>query len=84
MHPLLLRLGAALAEPDGLLDHPALRDAVDRSVDDADAGLDPVPLAEAVLGLVAELGPAAAAGARLAGRRSRSPTSTASRPARTS
>jgi hypothetical protein len=61
VHPLLLRLGAALAEPDALLDHPALRDAVDRSVDDADAGLDPVPLAEAVLGLVAELGPGAAA-----------------------
>ncbi len=61
VHPLLLRLGAALAEPDGLLDHRALRDAVDRSVDDADAGLDPVPLAEAVLGLVAELGPGAAA-----------------------
>ncbi|MBL8927249.1 MAG: ATP-binding protein [Pseudonocardia sp.] len=60
VHPLLLRLGAALAEPDGLLDHRALRDAVDRSVDDADAGLDPVPLAEAVLGLVAELGPGAA------------------------
>ncbi|HEX5813031.1 MAG TPA: ATP-binding protein, partial [Pseudonocardia sp.] len=61
VHPLLLRLGAALAEPDGLLDHRALRDAVERSVDDADAGLDPVPLAEAVLGLVAELGPGAAA-----------------------
>lgn len=61
VHPLLLRLGAALAEPDALLDHPALRDAVDRSLDDADAGLDPVPLAAAVLGLVAELGPGAAA-----------------------
>ena len=61
VHPLLLRLGAALAEPDGLLDHRALRDAVDRSVDDADAGLDPVPLAETVLRLVAELGPGAAA-----------------------
>ena len=59
VHPLLVRLGSALAEPGGLLDHPALRDAVERSVDDADAGLDPVPLAEAVLGLVAELGPAA-------------------------
>jgi hypothetical protein len=62
VHPLLLRLGAAPAEPAGLLDHPAVRDAVDRSVDDADAGLDPVPLAEAVLALVDELGPAAAAG----------------------
>ena len=56
VHPLLLRLGATLAEADGLLDHPALRDAVDRSVDDAEAGVDPVPLAEAVLGLVAEVG----------------------------
>ena len=45
VHPLLVRLGAALAEPGGLLDHPALRDAVDRSMDDAEAGLDPVPLA---------------------------------------
>ena len=68
VHPLLLRLGAALAEPAGLLDHPAVRDAVDRSLDDADAGLDPVPLAEAVLALVDELGPAAAAGRGLAGR----------------
>jgi hypothetical protein len=61
VHPLLLRLGAALAEPAGLLDHPAVRDAVERSVDDADAGLDPAPLAEAVLALVDELGPAGAA-----------------------
>ena len=69
--------------PDGLLDHPALRDAVDRSVDDADAGLDPVPLAEAVLGWSAELGPGPRRPAT-GWRRSRSPTSTASRPARTS
>ena len=61
VHPLLVRLGARPAEPDGLLDHPALRDAVERSVDDAEAGLDPIPLAEAVLGLVAELGPVATA-----------------------
>ena len=61
VHPLLLRLGATLAEPAGLLDHPAVRDAVERSVDDAEAGLDPVPLAEAVLALVDELGPAGAA-----------------------
>ena len=61
VHPLLARLGATPAEPAGLLDHPALRDAVDRSVDDAEAGLDPVPLAEAVLALVAEVGPAGAA-----------------------
>src|SRR6185312_13293530 len=50
VHPLLLRLGAALAEPVGLLDHPAVRDAVDRSLD------------EAVLALVDELGPAATTG----------------------
>ncbi|MGZ8750443.1 MAG: sacsin N-terminal ATP-binding-like domain-containing protein, partial [Pseudonocardia sp.] len=61
VHPLLVRLGATPAEPGGLLDHPALRDAVDRSMDDAEAGLDPVPLADAVLGLVAEVGPVAAA-----------------------
>ena len=61
VHPLLVRLGATLAEPDGLLDHPALRDAVDRSMDDAEAGLDPVPLADAVLGLVAQVGPVVAA-----------------------
>ena len=67
VHPLLLRLGAALAEPDGLLDHRALRDAVDRSVDDADAGLDPVPLAEAVLGLVGRAGPRRRGVPRVAG-----------------
>ena len=61
VHQLLARLGATPAEPAGLLDQPALRDAVDRSVDDAEAGLDPVPLAEAVLALVAEVGPAGAA-----------------------
>jgi hypothetical protein len=61
VHPLLVRLGAAPADAAGLLDHPALRDAVDRSVDDAEAGLDPVPLAEAVLTLAAELGPVGAA-----------------------
>ena len=38
-----------------------VRDAVERSVDDADAGLDPAPLAEAVLALVDELGPAGGA-----------------------
>ena len=61
VHPLLVRLGAAPADPLALLDHPALREAVDRSIDDAEAGLDPAPLAEAVLGLVAEVGPTAAA-----------------------
>ncbi|NMH98041.1 sacsin N-terminal ATP-binding-like domain-containing protein [Pseudonocardia acidicola] len=61
VHPLLARLGAAAADPVGVLDQPALRDAVERSVDDAEAGLDTRPLAEAVLDLVGELGPGAAA-----------------------
>lgn len=56
VHPLLARLGAAAADPAELLAHPALAEAVERSVDDADAGLDPEPLAMAVLGLVAEVG----------------------------
>jgi hypothetical protein len=58
VHPLLTRLGAAVADPAGLLEHPALAEAVERSVDDAEAGMDTRPLAEAVLGLVAELGSA--------------------------
>ncbi|GAA2885842.1 hypothetical protein GCM10010472_50050 [Pseudonocardia halophobica] len=53
VHPLLERLGATATDPGALLDHPALREAVDRSLDDADAGLDTAPLAEAVLGLLA-------------------------------
>ncbi|MFC5952486.1 sacsin N-terminal ATP-binding-like domain-containing protein [Pseudonocardia lutea] len=53
VHPLLERLGATATDPGALLDHPALREAVDRSLDDADAGLDTTPLAEAVLGLLA-------------------------------
>jgi hypothetical protein len=53
VHPLLERLGATVTDPGALLDHPALREAVDRSLDDADAGLDTTPLAEAVLGLLA-------------------------------
>lgn len=52
-HPLLSRLGAAVAQPAALLAHPALVAAVDRSLDDAEAGLDPAPLAAAVLDLVA-------------------------------
>ncbi|HWM56580.1 MAG TPA: ATP-binding protein [Pseudonocardia sp.] len=56
VHPLLARLGAGPADPAALLAHPALLAAVERSVDDADAGLDPAPLAAAVLGLVTELG----------------------------
>ena len=58
VHPLLTRLGAAAGDPRALLDHPALLDAVDRSLDDAEAGLDVAPLAQAVLALVAELGSA--------------------------
>ncbi|MFC4947415.1 sacsin N-terminal ATP-binding-like domain-containing protein [Pseudonocardia sp. GCM10023141] len=56
VHPLLARLGAAPADPAELLGHPALAEAVERSVDEADAGLDQEPLATAVLGLVAEVG----------------------------
>jgi len=52
VHPLLARLGAAPAEAATLLEHPAVRAAVRRSVEDADAGLDVVGLAAAVLGLV--------------------------------
>ena len=51
-HPLLERLGATTAEPSSLLGLPALRDAVDRSVDDAEAGLDTMPLARVVLRLL--------------------------------
>jgi hypothetical protein len=65
-HPLLARLGAAVADPAALLEHPALAEAVDRSVDDAEAGLDTAPLAEAVLELVAERGSAPAGLAALA------------------
>jgi hypothetical protein len=53
VHPLLARLGATAADPSALLEHPALRAAVERSVDDAQAGLDTAPLAEAVLALLA-------------------------------
>lgn len=66
VHPLLRRLGAADADPAGLLEHPALAAAVERSVDDAEAGLDTAPLAEAVLALVAERGSAPAELAALA------------------
>lgn len=57
VHPLLERLGATSADAAALLVHPAVTAAVERSVDDADAGLDPQPLADAVLALVAEAGP---------------------------
>lgn len=66
VHPLLTRLGATAADPAGLLEHPALAAAVGSSVDDADAGLDPEPLAAAVLALVAEVGRAPARFAALA------------------
>jgi hypothetical protein len=66
VHPLLERLGASPADAGALLEHPALADAVERSVDDAEAGLDVRPLAEAVLALVAETGSAPAALAALA------------------
>ncbi|MEU6645272.1 molecular chaperone Hsp90 [Saccharomonospora sp. NPDC046836] len=60
-HPLLERLGAVRAGAAELLDSPALREAVHRSVDDALSGVDVLPLAETVLRLaehthVAELG----------------------------
>jgi hypothetical protein len=56
VHPLLLRLGAAEAGPGALLEHPAVLAAVEGSLDDAGAGLDPLPLARAVLGLLAAHG----------------------------
>jgi hypothetical protein len=62
VHPLLARLGARPAEPAALLAHPALRAAVERSMEDAEAGLDTAPLAAAVLGLVTEVGSIDAAG----------------------
>lgn len=51
-HPLLERLGAVAAEPAALLADPAVRAAVEGSLD-AD---DPAPLADAVLALVAGAG----------------------------
>lgn len=51
-HPLLARLGAQLSGPRALLESPELRDAIWRSVDDAEAGQDTMPLADAVLTLV--------------------------------
>jgi len=58
VHPLLVRLGASPADPAALLEHPALQAAVERSVEDAEAGLDTAPLAEAVLALLAADAPA--------------------------
>lgn len=48
-HPLLIRLGAVEATPRSVLADPATRAAVENSLDDED----PLPVAEAVLGLVA-------------------------------
>jgi hypothetical protein len=53
-HPLLERLGAKHAEARDLLEAPALRDAVERSVEDALSGLDGMALAGALLRLVSE------------------------------
>ena len=50
-HPFLEALGARRADAAALLDSPELREAVERSVDDAEAGLDVAPLARLVLGL---------------------------------
>src|SRR5690606_2163320 len=49
VHPLLLRLGAVEAGPREVLADPAVRAAVEGSLD----AEDPEPVAEAVLGLVA-------------------------------
>ncbi|MGH3844133.1 MAG: sacsin N-terminal ATP-binding-like domain-containing protein, partial [Pseudonocardiaceae bacterium] len=53
-HPLLERLGARPVGPAELLD--ALRTAIERSVDDAEDGLDVTGLARAVLSLAGRLG----------------------------
>jgi hypothetical protein len=52
-HPLLERLGARPAGPGDLLTAPAIQDAVERSVADANAGLSADELAGVVLRLVA-------------------------------
>ena len=59
-HPLLETLGARRADAASLLEEPELREAVARSVDDAEAGLDVAGLAGLVLRLLAEAGEAAA------------------------
>lgn len=57
-HPLLHRLGADDAGPAELLDHPSVVEAVERSVADAQDGVDTGPLVRLVLGLVDEIGTA--------------------------
>ncbi|MDL5155753.1 sacsin N-terminal ATP-binding-like domain-containing protein [Actinomycetospora termitidis] len=61
-HPLLVTLGARRADGPGLLDEPEVREAVERSVDDADAGLDVGPIARLVLTVVGERDPGAGPG----------------------
>ncbi|MFL6143138.1 MAG: sacsin N-terminal ATP-binding-like domain-containing protein [Labedaea sp.] len=56
-HRLLERLGARHGGPAELLDSEPMRDAVERSLDDADSGVDVSGLVDAVLRLVAEVGP---------------------------
>ncbi|HWN35834.1 MAG TPA: ATP-binding protein [Pseudonocardia sp.] len=55
VHPLLYRLGTAEAGPAELLDHSSVAEAVDRSVADAEDGMDTGPLTRLVLGLLGEL-----------------------------
>ena len=55
VHPLLYRLGTAEAGPVELLDHSSVAEAVDRSVADAEDGVDTDPLTRLVLGLLGEL-----------------------------
>ncbi len=59
VHPLLERLGARPVGPAELLD--ALRPAIERSVDDAEDGLDVTGLARAALSLAGRLGESAGA-----------------------
>lgn len=56
VHPLLDTLGARRADAASLLEEPELREAVARSVDDAEAGLDVDGLARVVLRLLADAG----------------------------
>ncbi|WP_199441164.1 sacsin N-terminal ATP-binding-like domain-containing protein [Umezawaea beigongshangensis] len=56
VHPLLLLLGAQEAGPVELLDSAALREAVHRSVEEAEAGLDTADLVRVVLRLVEHAG----------------------------
>ncbi|SFB62246.1 hypothetical protein SAMN05216266_13029 [Amycolatopsis marina] len=53
-HPLLERLGATRAGITDLLEAPELRDAVQRSVEDARSGMDTMALADTVLGILSD------------------------------